>query len=144
MATPPDSGFVPDTIATLAPRDRFASQLGAQLMAAEVGRVVLRLGVVGEHLNCYGFCHGGVIFGLADSAFALASNAQGEVAVAIDAHITFSTAVREGEVLVATATELSRTRRTGSYRIEVVREGDGALVSHFTGTVYLTGKAASL
>jgi acyl-CoA thioesterase len=130
-----------DRLTRLAGLDRYAAALGAEYVEGGPGRIVLRLRVSGRHLNFYGYCHGGAIFSLADSAFGLASNAHGEVSVAIDAHLTFSTAVQAGEVLTATATELTRTRRTGTYRVEVRREGDGALVSHFTGTVYRTGKA---
>lgn len=123
----------------LAARDRFATGLGAELVQADPQQVTLRLRVTEAHENFYGYCHGGVIFSLADSAFGLACNAHGQVAVAIDAHVTFATAVRAGDVLTATATELTRTRRTGTYRIEV-RNGDGALVSHFTGTVHRMDK----
>lgn len=125
----------------LSERDAWARRLGAELVEADPARVTLRLRIEEAHLNFYGYCHGGVIFSLADAAFGLASNAPGEIAVAIDAHMTFSTAVRAGDVLTATARELTRTRRTGTYRIEVCN-AEGAPVSHFTGTVYRTGKPA--
>lgn len=124
-----------ERVRRLAGEDRFAAGIGAELVDATPERVTLRLVVTEAHLNFYGYCHGGAIFSLADTAFGLACNAPGPVAVAIDAHVTFSTAVRAGETLTATATELTRTRRTGTYRIEVRNEA-GALVSHFTGTVH--------
>jgi acyl-CoA thioesterase len=123
----------------LAARDRFARGIGAELLPAEDDCVRLRLRVTPAHLNFYGYCHGGVIFTLADAAFGLVCNAHGEIAVALDVHIAYSTAARAGDELTATARELSRTRRTGLYRIEV-HNGAGALVSHFTGTAYRTGK----
>jgi acyl-CoA thioesterase len=135
MSTPPDDSL----LATLAGRDRFALSLGAELVAGGPGHATLRLRVTPAQLNFYGYCHGGVIFALADSAFGLACNAHGEIAVALDVHLTFSTAVRAGEELTATCTELTRTRRTGTHRIEVRNEA-GALVSHFLGTAYRTGK----
>lgn len=125
----------------LAPRDRFAGALGAELVSADPAAVVLRLRVTEAHLNFYGYCHGGVIFTLADAAFGLACNARGEVAVALDVHLTFATAARAGDELTATARELTRTRRTGTYRIEV-HNGAGELVSHFLGTAYVTGQPA--
>ena len=82
-------------------------------------------------------CHGGAIFALADSAFGLASNSHGVVAVGIDAHITFHVAAREGDVLTARATEVSRNAKLAVYRVDVTR-GDGASVSTFTGTVHVT------
>jgi phenylacetic acid degradation protein PaaD len=119
----------------LAAQDRLATGLGIELLEADPERVTLRLRVTEAHLNFYGFCHGGAIFTLADSAFGLACNAHEQIAVALDAHLTFARAVREGEVLTAVATELTRTRRTGSYRVEVRNEA-GELVSQFTGTAH--------
>ena len=94
-----------------------------------------------RHLNFNGGCHGGAIFSLADSAFGLASNSHGPVAAGIDAHITFQAAVGAGDMLVARATEVQRSRRIGVYRIDVVREdvNGEAPVSSFTGTVYVKG-----
>ena len=88
------------------------------------------------HLNFNGTCHGGVVFALADTAFGLASNSHGKVAAGIDAHVTYQTAVNEGDLLTATATEVSRTRRIAVYRVDVTR-ADGTLVATFTGTVYI-------
>lgn len=123
----------------LAPKDHFAGGLGAELVSADPTAVVLRLRVTEAHRNFYGYCHGGVIFTLADAAFGLACNARGQVAVALDAHLTFATAARPGDELIATARELTRTRRTGTYRVEV-HNGAGALVSHFLGTAYVVAK----
>ena len=58
------------------------------------------------------------------------------IAVGIDAHITYHVAAQAGDTLMATAVEVSRTRRIAVYRIEVKR-ADGALVAGFTGTVYI-------
>ena len=125
----------------LASKDRFFGGLGVEVVQAEPAQIILRLRITEAHVNFNGYCHGGVIFSLADSAMGFASNADGQQAVAIDAHLTYSTAARAGDVLTATATELTRTRRTGTYRIEV-RNGEGALVSQFTGTVYRPNKPA--
>ena len=95
-----------------------------------------------RHLNFNGACHGGAIFALADSAFGLASNSHGPVAAGIDAHITFQAAVAAGDVLVARASEVQRSRRIGVYRIDVVRAergGGETAISSFTGTVYVKG-----
>ncbi len=96
--------------------------------------------VARHHLNFNGGCHGGALFTLADSAFGLASNAHGVVAVGIDTHMTFQVAVREGETLIARAVEASRNATLAVYRVDVTR-GDGTLVATFTGTVHLTRRA---
>ena len=60
------------------------------------------------------------------------------MAAGIDAHITYQQAARTGDQLQAKAVEVSRSRKLAVYRIDVTR-GDGALISSFTGTVYVTG-----
>ncbi|MBI2319129.1 MAG: hotdog fold thioesterase [Betaproteobacteria bacterium] len=92
-----------------------------------------------DHLNFMGTCHGGAIFTLADTAFGLASNSHGPVAAGIDAHVTYHLPVKLGEVLTATAAEVSRSRKLAVYRVDVTRE-DGALTSVFTGTVYISSR----
>jgi acyl-CoA thioesterase len=82
----------------------------------------------------------GAIFALADTAFGLASNSHGILAAGIDAHIAFPAPASTGEVLTATALEVSRSRRLAIYRVEV-HAGNGTLVAVFTGTVYITGKS---
>ena len=60
----------------------------------------LAMTVTPRHLNFNGGCHGGAVFALADTAFGLAANSHGPVAVGIDAHITFQAAVRSGDLEV--------------------------------------------
>ena len=122
----------------LAARDGLCSALGITALAGGPGRSEVAMTVAARHLNFNGGCHGGAIFALADSAFGLASNSHGPLASGIAAHITYQAGVREGERLVARATEVSRSRRIAVYRIEVVRPEPGGgetAVSSFTGTV---------
>jgi len=121
----------------LGSRDPLARALGIHCTDAGPGRAVATLTVGDKHLNFNGACHGGVIFALADTAFGLASNSHGMIAVGIDAHITYHVAAVHGDTLTATAVEVSRARRIAVYRVDVQR-GDGALLSSFTGTVYVT------
>ena len=126
-------------------RDGLCTSLGIRLVGGGAGRAEVEMPVDARHLNFNGACHGGAIFALADTAFGLASNSHGPVAVGIDAHITFQAGVRAGDTLVARATEVQRGRRIGIYRIEVMRRATDAdtagesLVSGFTGTVYVKG-----
>ena len=123
----------------LAARDPLMRLLGIECVAGGPGRAVTSLAVREHHLNFHGTGHGGVPFALADAAFGLASNSHGAIAAAIDAHVTYQVAVKPGDALTATAVEVSRTRKLGVYRIDVTRQG-GALVSTFTGTVYVTDR----
>lgn len=120
----------------LAARDPFVHRCGIEFVDGGAGHATVRMQVTREHLNFNGTCHGGAIFTLADTAFGLASNSHGVIAAGIDAHATFQATVREGDTLVARASEASRGRKTAVYRVDVTR-GDDA-VSSFTGTVYIT------
>ncbi len=128
-----------ERVHALAARTNLSRTLGFSLVEGGAGHATLAMTVDERHLNAMGACHGGVIFALADEAFGMASNSHGVMAAGIDAHITYQVAVQAGDRLVAAATEVSRSRRLAVYAVEV-RNGDGVLVSRFTGTVYVTGK----
>ena len=129
-----------DLVIRLAARDAFAATLGIEPVDGGLGRAEVRMRVRPEHLNFNGTCHGGAVFSLADTAFGLASNSHGAIAAGVDAHITYQVAVHVGEVLTATAIEVSRGRKLAVYRVDVENEA-GSLVSSFTGTVYVTTKS---
>ena len=126
-------------VAALAARDIFARTLGIEFVEASLGRAVTRVAIEERHLNFNGVGHGGLTFTLADAAFGYACNSQGVVSGSIDAHIVYSVAVRLGDVLIATAAEISRSSKASNYRIDVVR-GDGKLVAAMTGTALISGK----
>lgn len=126
-------------VGRLAARDPFTQQLGLELLEAGAGWAALVLAVRPEHLNFNGTCHGGVLFSLADTAFGLAANSHGAVAVGIDTHMTFAAPARENERVTARAEELTRSRRLATYRVVLTR-GDGKVVGGLTGTVMLPGE----
>jgi acyl-CoA thioesterase len=88
-------------------------------------------------VNGFGVAHGGIIFALADSALAFASNTTGKVNVSIDNTISYPAPVRSGDELTATAEEESRTNRLGFFRVQVTNQ-DHQTVALFRGTVYQT------
>ena len=133
---------VSERVKGLAARDPFVTFLGAECVEAGPGTAVVRMMVRDQHMNFNGTCHGGVLFSLADTAFGLASNSHGRLAAAVDAHIGFTAPARVGDALIATALELNRSNRIGTYRVDVRRNDDG-LVAAFTGTVYITGREHS-
>ena len=114
--------------------DPFARHQGVELTEVGPGRAKARMPLRKEHYNAMGGVHGGAIFALADAVFAPASNSHGTLAVAINVSISYLRPV-EGKVLYAEATELSRSRRLGSYTIRVTDEQD-RLVAIFQGMVY--------
>jgi acyl-CoA thioesterase len=83
-------------------------------------------------VNGHRICHGGLIFALADSAFAFACNSHGDNTVAAGASIDFLAPGREGDVLRAVATERWRAGRSGLYEIEVRNQRD-EMVALFRG-----------
>ncbi len=87
-----------------------------------------------EYVNMHGTAHGGFIYTLADSAFALASNSHGVPAVALSTHIEYLRAGEVGDEVIAEAEEIHLGNRTALYRVEV-RCGE-SLIALFTGTVY--------
>ena len=85
-----------------------------------------------DMLNGHGIAHGGIIFALADSAFAYVCNGANHASVAAQASIVFLDKAAEGETLVAEAEEVVREGRAGVTRVSV-RTADGRAIAEFTG-----------
>jgi acyl-CoA thioesterase len=111
--------------------DRASKGLGMELLEAADGRAVVQMRVAQTMINGHGIAHGGFVFTLADTAFACACNSYGPVTVAAGADISFLRPVREGDVLVATATERVVTGRSGIYDVTVSRGAE--VVAEFRG-----------
>jgi acyl-CoA thioesterase len=93
-----------------------------------------------DMLNGHQTCHGGMIATLADSAFAFACNSYNELTVASGFSVDLLAPAREGDVLTATASEMSKAGRTGVYDVEV-RNQRGERIAIFRGRSYtLKGK----
>jgi len=120
-------------------QDHYMQHLGIELVDAEIGRAVVRMRVGPQHINFNGSCHGGALFSLADCAFGISSNSHGILTAGIVAHMTFEAAVVDGDLLLATSTERTRSRKLAVYSVDVTRE-DGTPIGAFTGTVYVTGR----
>ncbi|NNF76457.1 MAG: hydroxyphenylacetyl-CoA thioesterase PaaI, partial [Rhizobiales bacterium] len=85
-----------------------------------------------DMVNGHKLCHGGLIFTLADSAFAFACNSYNLRTVAASAEVSFLKSAFEGEILTADARERWREGRNGIYDISVVN-GDGVVIAEFRG-----------
>ena len=116
-------------------RDHATQALGMTLVSIAPGRATIRMTVRTDMVNGHHICHGGLIFTLADSAFAYACNSYNQNTVASACHIDFLAPAREGDVLEATAVERSASGRTGVYDISVSIVG-GATVALFRGKSY--------
>lgn len=113
-------------------RDGASQALGMTLEEVRPGYARLRMTVRRDMLNGHGTCHGGLVFALADSAFAFACNSRDVATVASGCTIEFLAPAEEGDVLVAEAQERSLEGRTGVYDVDV-RLAEGRLVAMFRG-----------
>ncbi len=113
-------------------KDHASDWFGIKL--AEIGPDYARmtLTVAQHHLNGHGSCHGGVIFALADSAFAVACNSDNRRAVAQHNQISYLSPGVLGEILVAEARVVNRAGRTGITDV-TVRNEDGRVIALFRG-----------
>jgi acyl-CoA thioesterase len=116
-------------------RDRNAQSVGVQLDEIRPGFARMHLKIRPEMANSHGICHGGVIFTLADTAFAYACNSYNHNTVASGCSIDFVAPAHAGEILTAVAQERARSGRTGVYDIEVKNAHDQA-VAYFRGKSY--------
>lgn len=119
MANVPDERY--DEIAT----DPYCATLGIELTNLESGTARTELTVRKELLNFHGTPHGGAVYSLADAAFAAASNADGDTALALETNISYLSAAEVGDTLVAVAEREDDTRRTGTYRVGIRVGGEG-------------------
>lgn len=113
-------------------RDGASQALGMTLEEVRPGYARLRMTVRRDMLNGHGTCHGGLVFALADSAFAFACNSRDVATVASGCTIEFLAPAEEGDALVAEAQERSLEGRTGVYDVDV-RLAEGRLVAMFRG-----------
>jgi acyl-CoA thioesterase len=120
-------------------RDRASQELGMTLEEVRPGYARVGMRVRADMLNGHRTCHGGLIFALADSAFAFACNSHGTVTVAAGCSIEFLAPAREDDELVAVAEERSREGRHGVYDVDV-RLSDGSVVATFRGRSTSLGK----
>jgi len=112
--------------------DDASKWLGMDIAEVGPGRAVLTMTVEKHHTNGHDICHGGVIFSLADSAFAFACNSYNKHAVAQHNTITFIAPGQLGDRLTATAREISLRGRNGIYDVTVTNS-EGATIAEFRG-----------
>jgi acyl-CoA thioesterase len=105
---------------------------GLELVEAREGYSRVRMTLGADMLNGHRTAHGGMIFALADSAFAYACNSRNLRTVAAQASIVFLEPAREGETLIAEAREQALAGRSGVYHVSVTSE-DGRAIAEFTG-----------
>jgi len=121
-------------------RDSASQSLGMQVKEVRPGYARLTLIVRPDMLNGHAICHGGVIFSLADSAFAFACNSHNQNAVASGCSIDFLAPAKAGDELSAEAVERALLGRIGVYDVTVTNQ-EGRVIALFRGRSYrVTGE----
>jgi len=85
-----------------------------------------------EHCNGHGTAHGGVIYMLAGTAFAMAINSYNERAVAQGGSISYLAPANQGDVLTATAKEVAQAGRSGVFDVSIHNQSN-VTVAEFRG-----------
>ncbi|HLR31347.1 MAG TPA: hydroxyphenylacetyl-CoA thioesterase PaaI [Fodinibius sp.] len=117
--------------------DAFSRWLGIEIIQIEPGHAELEMEVRNEMVNGFKVSHGGIVFALADSALAFASNSYGRVALALENNISYIKKVMPGDRLTAKTEELSIGNRIGVYNV-IITNQDEKKIATFRGTVYRT------
>lgn|SRR5690625_4104094 len=115
--------------------DPYARSLNIRLLSWDEGYAEIALTLTEQMMNFHGAANGGVLFSLADYAFAIASNSYGQVAVGINTSMVFTNAGEVGEQLICTAEEVNKGRRLATYQMEI-KNKQGELKARMEGTVY--------
>ena len=114
--------------------DYFRELLGIQVLDSKDGYSRMSLKIKREHTNSLGATHGGIIFTLADCAFAEAVNFGDKQAVAVQVSINFLKPSSEGDILIAEASRVSEGKTFALCNITISKEDK--LVALFSGLAY--------
>lgn len=119
--------------------DRASAMLGMVVERDDPGHAVVRMPVRDDMLNGFSITHGGLVFALADTAFAIACNEDDSVTVAVGGEIDFLKSTTSGQTLTATAIRRTRRGRQGIYDVTVTDE-TGDVVAEFRGRCLVTNR----
>lgn len=122
-------------VAKMYDNDPFSQWLGIERLNIGAGSCTLQMTVREEMTNGFGVAHGGITFSLADSAFAFACNSHGRKAVSIECNINHIRPVHAGDILTASARQVSNTNRIGVFLVDITNQNN-ELVATFKGTNY--------
>ena len=112
--------------------DNASRAMGMALQSVAAGCATVQMTIRADMVNGHKTCHGGIIFSLADSAFAFACNNRNNISVASGCSIEFLVPAHEGDVLTAQAVEVALQGKTGICDVTVTNQ-HGATVATFRG-----------
>ena len=114
--------------------DKYAELTGIKIVDVKKGYCKAEMEVLPKHLNAAGVIQGGALFTLADFAVAVAANTRGQLALSIQAAISFIKGISKGKVY-AVATEVSEPKKLGNYEV-IITDHDGNTIASFNSIVY--------
>jgi acyl-CoA thioesterase len=120
-----------DPVIAMLAADRASAALGIEVVEHGPGWARARMTVRPDMVNGHDLAHGGLVFALADTAFACACNGWGPATVAAGADISFVRPARAGDLLEAEARVRTRAGRSGIYDV-TIRRGDD-VIAEFRG-----------
>jgi acyl-CoA thioesterase len=120
------------SVRALYERDSASQALGMEILEVKPDFVRVAMVVRADMVNGHDICHGGLIFALADSAFAFCCNSGNAVTVGAGATIDYLAPAKRGARLVATATMIWRSRRSGLCEV-IVHDSVGERIALFRG-----------
>ncbi len=115
--------------------DRFAKSIGAQITEVREGYAKAELDVKENHLNGAGVCQGGVIYTLADLAFAAVANCHGTLSLGVSNTVTFIKSAQLGDHLTAECTEVVNHHKLPYCDMKVMNQ-NGEILAVVTGLGY--------
>jgi acyl-CoA thioesterase len=133
MSAPEPDDHVPtpgavERIGTLLRCGPFAKGMDIRLVSSGEGRAVLEMEITEPLTNNKGTCHGGALFTLADTAFGVAAHYGGPV-VTVGSDLQFIRPGRPGDIVRASALQISRTRRTGLFQVSISEKAAGVIAA---------------
>ena len=126
--------------ATMHASDYCAKTLEISISSVAPGKAVAVMTAKKDYANGHGYCQGGIITTLADTAFAHACNSYNVLTVAQGLSIEFVRSAKIGDELTATAIQLSRGKLTGVYQV-IVTDPQNKTVAIMTGKSFARSEA---
>lgn len=134
-----DTDIARECASTMYANDRASQALGIRVTVTRPGHAEASMEIRDDMLNGHDVCHGGIVFALADTAFAFACNGYDRLTLAAGAAIDFMHAGKQGDRLTAVAAERHRGGRSGVYDV-LVSNQDDVQIAVFRGRSHTTSK----
>lgn len=120
-------------------KDAFSKWMNVEVLEINEGNCKLKAVVNPTMLNGFLITHGGISYSISDSALAFAANSRGYKCVSVETSISHVRPTKEGDELIAVATEKHRGRTIGIYEVQVFDQHQKT-VAFFKGTVHISNE----